>query len=118
MSKAKKKTAVKTKPISAEEFDRRFDDGESMDEHVDWDNASKSVLVSLPIWMVKALDVEAARLQVPRQAAIKTLLDEALKHRVTPSSEAVSALGREFLVQLRTLAEESEGSARGRSKRA
>ncbi|HET6566332.1 MAG TPA: CopG family antitoxin [Rhodothermales bacterium] len=73
------------KTISAEEFDRRFDDGEDISEYLDWDNATRPNLetqrinVDFPKWMVTALDCEARRLSIPRQAVIKMWIDERLK---------------------------------------
>jgi hypothetical protein len=72
MGKTKKK-------ISAEEFDKKFDAGEDIDEFLDWDSAIKKVNVDFPLWMVKELDAEAVRLQIPRQAVIKMWIDEKLQ---------------------------------------
>ena len=69
---------MKTQKISAEEFDRKFDAGEDVSEHVDWDSATKKVNVEFPVWMIQALDVEAKRLGIPRQAIIKLWIDERL----------------------------------------
>ena len=66
------------KSISVEEFDRRFDDGEDMAEYIDWTSARhpnlepKRINVDFPQWMVNALDREAKRLGITRQALIKT----------------------------------------------
>ena len=66
------------KSISVEEFDRRFDDGEDMAEYIDWTSAKrpnlepKRINVDFPQWMVNALDREAKRLGITRQALIKT----------------------------------------------
>lgn len=67
------------KTISAEEFDRLFDEGsDEIDEHIDWSNIRrpglepKRVNVDFPQWMVLALDREAQRLGITRQALIKT----------------------------------------------
>lgn len=74
----------KEKLISAEEFERRFDNGESVLEYCDLtkvESASletQSVNVDLPRWMVKGLDEEAQRLGVTRQSVIKTWLAEKL----------------------------------------
>ena len=72
MSKIKKK-------IAAEEFDKKFDADEDINEFLDWDSAIKKVNVDFPLWMVKALDAESARLQIPRQAVIKMCFDERLQ---------------------------------------
>lgn len=72
------------KTISAEEFDRRFDNGEDVSEFVDWSKATrpnleaKRVNVDFPTWMVRGLDKEAQRLGVTRQALIKIWIAERL----------------------------------------
>ena len=69
---------MSTKPTSAEEFDRRFDEGEDMATFIDWsagrrgNAAAKRVNVDFPQWMVNSLDREAKRLGITRQALIKT----------------------------------------------
>ena len=78
MSKAVKKSASKGR-ISSEELDEKFDAGEDVLEHFDLEKATKIVNVEFPLWMVKALDAEADRLGIPRQAIIKTWLDEKLR---------------------------------------
>lgn len=73
------------KKISAEEFDRKFDNGEDISEYLDWStarrggSAAKRVNVDFPAWMVTGLDREAARLGITRQAVIKTWIAEKLK---------------------------------------
>ncbi|HVL79655.1 MAG TPA: CopG family antitoxin [Sphingomicrobium sp.] len=75
---------MKPKPISAEEFDRRFDDGEDMADYLDWSSfrrpglEPKRVNVDFPQWMVERLDREAKRRGVTRQALIKMWLAERL----------------------------------------
>ncbi len=72
------------RPITAEEFDRRFDDGEDMADHVDWDAGRtpqvqpKRVNVDFPQWMVLKLDREAKRRGITRQALIKTWVADRL----------------------------------------
>lgn len=73
--------------ISAEEFDRRFDAGEDISEHVDWENAqrvnkTRRVNVDFPAWMVKAMDREAGRIGITRQALIKVVMAERLDKNV------------------------------------
>ena len=74
----------KAKEISADEFDRRFDAGESIIEYLDLENVRrvheppKRVNVDFPTWMVAALDREANRLGVTRQSVIKMWLAEKL----------------------------------------
>ncbi|WP_080797016.1 type II toxin-antitoxin system BrnA family antitoxin [Arabiibacter massiliensis] len=74
-----------TKQISAEELDRVFDEGEEdVLQYFDTDNpkqpnlGSKRVNVDFPLWMVNALDREARRIGVGRQAVIKTWIAERL----------------------------------------
>ena len=73
-----------TKTITAEEFDRRFDDGEEVGEFVDWSTARrpglelKRVNVDFPAWVVIGLDREARRLGVTRQSLIKMWIAERL----------------------------------------
>ncbi|QYU71013.1 BrnA antitoxin family protein [Leptolyngbya sp. 15MV] len=70
--------------MSAEEFDRRFDDGEDMGDYIDWSSAHrpglelKRVNVDFPQWMIARLDVEAKRRGVSRQALIKMWLSDRL----------------------------------------
>jgi len=72
------------KPISAEEFERRFDDGEDMGDYIDWSSAKrpgleiKRVNVDFPQWMIARLDSEAKRRGVTRQALIKMWLADRL----------------------------------------
>ena len=71
-----------SKTITAEEFDRKFDDGESIIEHLDLSTArrpnleTKRVNVDFPAWVVAGLDRQAKRLGVTRQALIKMWIAE------------------------------------------
>jgi len=71
--------------ITTEELDRMFDDGEDIDQYLDWSKARRPGLeprrvnVDLPSWMVDALDREAQRLGVPRQSVIKVWIAEKLE---------------------------------------
>ncbi len=61
-----------------------FDAGEDMSEYFDFDYLEfpnrevKRVNVDFPVWMVAALDNEAARIGVNRQAVIKLWVSERL----------------------------------------
>jgi hypothetical protein len=73
------------KTISAEEFDRLFDEGsDEIDQYIDWSKARrpgqeiKRVNVDFPQWMVAKLDAEAKRRGVTRQALIKMWLSDRL----------------------------------------
>jgi hypothetical protein len=75
--------------MKAEEFDRRFDNGEDITEYLDLTTLSrpgkkdseqqKRVNVDFPLWMVEALDCEAKRLGITRQSIIKVWIGEHLK---------------------------------------
>ena len=71
--------------MSAAELDRAFDDGESVLDAFDVKNARRPGLdprrvnVDFPAWVVTALDREAERLGVTRQALIKLWIAERLE---------------------------------------
>ncbi len=71
--------------ISAEELDRRFDDGEDVLQYFDLSRARRGGLekqrinIDFPAWMVRHLDREAARRGVTRQALIKMWLADRLE---------------------------------------
>ena len=71
--------------MKAEEFDKKFDDGEDITKYLDVSKArrpgqeQKRVNVDFPTWMVRLLDKEAKRLGVPRQAIIKVWIGERLE---------------------------------------
>ncbi len=71
--------------MKAREFDKKFDDGKDISEHLDLSKAKrpgrahKRINVDLPEWMVASLDEEARRLGVTRQSIIKVWIAEMLK---------------------------------------
>lgn len=71
--------------MKAEEFDKKFDEGEDVSQHLDISKArrpvqeQKRVNVDFPLWMIQLLDKEAKRLGVPRQSLIKLWVAERLK---------------------------------------
>ena len=71
--------------MKATEFDKKFDDGEDMIDHVDWSQArrhnieSKRVNVDFPTWMVSGLDQQAKRLGITRQSLIKMWIADRLQ---------------------------------------
>ena len=73
--------------ISSKDLDKKFDDGEDImkyrKEGTDrvFKTEKKKVNVDFPIWMIEALDIEAQRIGVTRQALIKTIVDNELKKR-------------------------------------
>ena len=77
----------KVKPISAEEFDRLFDEGKDIAPYIDFKNGvfvnPSRVNVDFPIWMIRRLDREATKLNVSRQAIIKMWIHDRImsQHR-------------------------------------
>ena len=71
--------------MKASEFDRKFDDGESVACILNLVSArrpnleQRSVNVNLPVWMIESLDRTARRLGVTRQSVIKMWLAERLE---------------------------------------
>ena len=71
--------------MKASEFDRKFDDNESVLDVLDLASArkpnlaQKKVNVDFPIWMIESLDRTARRLGVTRQSVIKMWLAERLE---------------------------------------
>ncbi len=71
--------------MKAEEFDKKFDNGEDVSDYLDLKNAKrpglaqKRVNVDFPVWMIQSLDNEAKRLGVTRQSIIKIWIAERLK---------------------------------------
>ena len=79
------------KKITAQEFDKKFDDGEDISEYLDLSTAirlkdvkklkteTKKVNVDFPEWVVESLDKEAKKIGVTRQSIIKVWIAERLK---------------------------------------
>jgi hypothetical protein len=71
--------------MKANEFERKFDAGEDVSDHVDWSKArrpnieTKRVNVDFPAWVVAGLDEQAKKLGVTRQALIKFWIAERLR---------------------------------------
>jgi hypothetical protein len=70
--------------MKARDFDQKFDAGADVSGDVDWGKARrpnvepKRVNVDFPAWVVEALDREARRLGVTRQALVKLWIAERL----------------------------------------
>ncbi len=70
---------------TAKEFDEAFENGEDLDEYIDWSKATRPnieqrrVNLDLPKWMIEKLDIEAKRIGVARQAIMKMFLAERLE---------------------------------------
>ena len=77
----------KPKPISTADFDAKFDAGEDISEHLDFsavrvvkpETGAQKVNVDFPVWVVEALDREAERIGIARQALIKLWIVERLE---------------------------------------
>lgn len=73
--------------MKAEEFDANFDAGKDIVEHLDASRARRPghalrrITVDFPVWVIAALDQEAGRLGVTRQAVIKMWIAERLDQR-------------------------------------
>lgn len=71
--------------MKAKEFDKLFDDGKDITEHLDLKKTARPVLktkrvnVDFPQWMIRSLDREAKRIGISRQAVIKTWISERLE---------------------------------------
>ena len=82
------------KKITAEEFDEKFDNGDDIDEYLDFSSAvklkdmkkikteTKKVNVDFPEWVIESLDKEAKKIGVTRQSIIKVWIAERLKEEV------------------------------------
>ena len=71
--------------MKAEEFDKKFDNGEDVSHVMDLTRTrkvnkdQKRVNVDFPLWMVNQLDEEAQRLGVTRQSIIKVWIADRLE---------------------------------------
>ena len=74
--------------FTAEQIDKKFDDGEDVLEYFDLENPQvnapmrsveqKRVTLTMPEWMIQGLDKQAADLAISRNAVINTYLAERL----------------------------------------
>ena len=64
--------------IMSTELDTLFDEGKSIIAYADLDQSTFRVNVDFPAWSVKALDSEASRRGITRQALIKFWIIERL----------------------------------------
>jgi hypothetical protein len=70
--------------MKAEEFDRLFDDGESIIEYLDLTQIKRSnseeqtIALDFPSWMIEALNKESQRLNLPLQVIVKGWIEEKL----------------------------------------
>ncbi len=74
--------------MKAKDFDKKFDAGEDMTEHLDFSKARrvnqdlKRINIDFPVWVVRRLDKESKRLGIARQALVKVWIAEKLKEAV------------------------------------
>ncbi len=77
------KVDSKKKRIKTEDLDHKFDQGGSIVEYADFESGVFRVNVDFPAWTVSALDKEATRLGISRQALIKVWITERLDQSVS-----------------------------------
>jgi len=71
--------------MKAEEFDKKFEEGEDITGYLDLSSVRrpvqqcKRVNVDFPLWIVQRLDKESRRLGIPRQSLIKLWVAEHLE---------------------------------------
>ncbi|WP_200763253.1 type II toxin-antitoxin system BrnA family antitoxin [Nitrosophilus alvini] len=72
--------------MKAAEFDKKFDENESVIEDLDLKKIKKPNLqikrinIDFPLWLVEKIDKEAKKLGVSRQAIIKMWLAQKVEH--------------------------------------
>jgi len=73
------------KTISAEELDKKFDDGEDISDYTVPDSTklikmrTRRVNVDFPEWVIAALDKESMRLGITRQSLIKVWITDRIR---------------------------------------
>ena len=73
--------------MKASEFEKKFDEGESIISELDITRArrpgeeARRINVDFPAWMVESLDKEARRIGVTRQSIIKMWLAERIQQQ-------------------------------------
>jgi hypothetical protein len=72
------------KTISAEEFDRKFDDGEDISEYVDWSTATRPNLepVELTITIKRGTKLRLERQAKELGVSVDSLLEEWLQEKL------------------------------------
>jgi hypothetical protein len=86
--------------ISAEEFDRRFDNGEDISAYLDYSKATRpgrdtfKVNVDFTRDLLRRIDAEAARVGIARQAWIKLRLADLLDATDAQRRRAMSGTDR------------------------
>ncbi len=80
------------KTISAEEFDRKFDDGEDISEYIDWSTATRPNLE--PVELTIAIK-RGTKLRLERQAkelgvSVDSLLEDWLREKLDEASPSAA----------------------------
>jgi hypothetical protein len=76
------------KKITSDEFDQKFDNGESIIDYLDQPSIKKinetpvRISVDFPKWMIQTLDKESNHLGISRQALIKLSVAEHINQKV------------------------------------
>ncbi|MBA4797242.1 MAG: CopG family transcriptional regulator [Rhizobiales bacterium] len=72
------------KTISAEEFDRKFDDGEDISEYVDWSTATRPNLepVELTVTIMRGTKLRLERQAKGLGVSVDSLLEEWLREKL------------------------------------
>lgn len=72
------------KTISAEEFDRKFDDGEDISEHVDWSKATRPNLdpVALTVTIRRGTKLRLERQAKELGVSVDSLLEDWLREKL------------------------------------
>lgn len=72
------------KTISAEEFDRKFDDGEDISEYVDWSTATRPNLepVELTVTIMRGTKLRLERQAKQLGVSVDSLLEEWLREKL------------------------------------
>jgi len=71
--------------MKAKDFDKAFDEGTDVSQHLDVskarkpNQAHKKMKIDFPLWMFQSLDKEAKRLGVTQQSIIKVWIAERLE---------------------------------------
>ena len=74
--------------MKAKDFDKAFEDGKDLTEHLDYSKArrvnqdAKRVNIDFPVWIVEKLDKQSRKLGITRQALVKVWIAEKLKEAV------------------------------------
>jgi len=72
------------KTISAEEFDRKFDDGEDISEYVDWSTATRPNLepVALTVTIMRGTKLRLERQAKELGVSVDSLLEDWLREKL------------------------------------